>query len=438
MQPFTVLTAIAAPYERLNVDTDQILPARFLLKRRTDPQYPTYLFRDLRLNPDGSEHPDFVLNHPAYRAAQIFVGNANFGGGSSREAAAIAFDRYGIRCVIAVNFGDIVSSLSSVEIICKNKYLQIFLIAIAFAGAPCEAAYPDKPLRLVAPNPAGSVTDILARPLAMRLTEAWGVPVVVDNRPGAGGNLAGEIVAKAPPDGLTLLMGNIGILMVNPFLYTRMPFDAQRAFAPVTLTATAGMLLVVHPSTPAHNVKELIALAKARPGHLTYPSSGMGSTPHLAAALFLSMTNTTMIHVAYKGSPQYVIDLLTGRLELAFASMANVIPHIKTGRLRLLATTMDKRDPQFPHAPTIAEAGVPGYDMRAWYGLLSTAGTPQVIIDKLNAESARILTLPEVKTQYLVGGLHATSSSAAEFASYIASERDKWTKVVKSAGIRGE
>lgn len=318
----------------------------------------------------------------------------------------------------------------------KNKHLEY--VAVTLVSAPCAAAYPDKPIRIVAPNPAGSVTDILARPVAMRLTEAWGVPVVVDNRPGAGGNLAGEIVAKAAPDGLTLLMGTIGILTVNPFLYTKMPFDAQRAFAPVTLTATSGMLLVVHPSTPANSVKELIAIAKSRPAQLTYPSSGAGTTPHLAAALFLAMTNTKMIHVAYKGSPQYVIDLLTGRLELAFASMANVIPHIKTNRLRLLATTMDQRDPQFPQAPTIAEAGVPGYDMRAWYGLLSTAGTPQANVEKLNAEVVRILALPEVRNPYQVAGMYAASSTPAAFGAYIATEREKWGRLAKSADLRPE
>ena len=324
----------------------------------------------------------------------------------------------------------------------KNIYLERFCLG-ALAGAiyvttSAHAAYPDKPLRIVAPNPPGSVTDLIARPLAQRLTEAWGVPVVVDNRPGAGGNLAGDIVAKAPPDGLSLLMGTVGILTVNPFLYIKMPFDAQRAFAPVTQTATTGMLLVVHPSTPANNVKELIALARARPAQLTYPSSGAGTTPHLAAALFLSMTNTKMIHVAYKGSPQYVIDLLTGRLELAFASMANVIPHIKTNRLRLLATTMDKRDPQFPEAPTIAESGVPGYDMRAWYGLLTTAGTPQANVDKLNAEVVRILALPEVRNLYQVAGMYSASSSPAAFGAYIVAEREKWGKLAKSADLRPE
>jgi tripartite-type tricarboxylate transporter receptor subunit TctC len=321
----------------------------------------------------------------------------------------------------------------------KNNYLNYFFLGGAMLAADWVcAAYPDKPMRIVAPNPAGSVTDIVARPLATRLSEAWGVPVVIDNRPGAGGNLAGEAVARAAPDGHTLLVGTIGILAVNPYLYPKMPFDTVRAFAPVTLTGTVGMLLVVHPSVPVNNVKELIALAKSRPGQLTYPSSGAGTTPHLAAALFLSMTGTKMLHVAYKGSPQYTIDLISGRLELAFASMANVIPHIRSGRLRLLATTMDRRDEQFPQVPTIAETGVPGYDMRSWYGLLSTAGTPPANVEKLSAELARILALPEVRAQYLVAGLYAASSSPAAFTAYIAGEREKWARVVKAADIRAE
>ncbi len=317
-----------------------------------------------------------------------------------------------------------------------RSFLFLFVLAVVF---PCRAAYPDKPIRIVTPFPAGSVTDIVARPMAIRLSEAWGVPVVVDNRTGAGGGVAGEVVAKAPPDGYTLLIGATGNLVVNAFLYTKIPYDPQRAFAPITLAATAGLMLVAHPSIPIRSAKELAELAKTRPGQLTYGSSGNGSTPHLAAALFTSMTGAKMIHVPYKGgSPQYTIDLITGRLELAFASMAPVIPHVKSGRLRSLGTTAGKRDPQFPDLPTIAESGVPGYDMRSWYGVLATAGTPQPVIEKLNGELARILALPDLRAQYLVGGLHAVSSSSAEFAAYIASEREKWTKVARAGGIKAE
>lgn len=314
------------------------------------------------------------------------------------------------------------------------------LLAVLLCSAlGCFAAYPDKPIRMVTPFPAGSVTDLIARPLAAKLSEAWSTSVIVDNRGGAGGNIAGDIVAKAPADGYTLLVGSTGPVVVNAMLYAKMPYDTQRAFAPVTLTATAGLILVVHPSMPVKTAKDLVALAKTRPGQLTYGSSGVGSTTHLAGALFTASTGTQLIHVPYKGgSPQYTIDLITGRIELAFASIAPVIPHVRSGRLRMLGTSAVKRDPQFPEAPTIAESGVPGYDMRSWYGVLSTAGTPPPVIEKLNAELVRILTLPDLRAQYLVGGLHATSSSAGEFAAHIRNEHEKWTRVVKSAGIRAE
>ena len=313
------------------------------------------------------------------------------------------------------------------------------MAATCWVSAQAAAAWPEKALRIVTPFPAGSVTDVIARPLAARLTEAFGVPVIVDNRAGAGGNLAGDVVAKAAPDGLTLLIGATGPVVVNPLLYNKMPYDVHRAFAPVSLTATAGLMLVMHPSMPVNSTKELVALGKTRPDQLTYGSSGNGSTPHLAGALFMHLTGVRMIHVAYKGgSPQYTIDLITGRLELAFASMAPVIPHVKSGRLKVLATSANKRDPQFPEVPTIAESGVPGYDMRSWYGVLTTAGTPQSHIERLNGELVRILAAPEIRAQYLVGGLHAVSSSAAEFVAYIKVEHEKWGRVAKAGGIKVE
>ena len=320
-----------------------------------------------------------------------------------------------------------------------TKSIPFWLIVGALACGQCVAAYPDKPIRIVTPFPAGSVTDIVARPMAAKLTEAWSVPVIVDNRAGAGGNLAGDTVAKAAPDGYTLFIGATGPVVVNALLYAKMPYDVHRAFAPVTMAAAAGLMLVVHPSIPVSSAKDLVALGKSRADQMTFGSSGVGSTPFLGAALFSAMTGVRMIHVPYKGgSPQYTIDLITGRIELAFASMAPVIPHVKSGRLKGLGTSANKRDPQFPDVPTIAESGVPGYDMRSWYGVLATAGTPQAVIDKLNVELARILALPDVRTQYLVGGLHAASSSVAEFTTYIKSEHEKWARVAKAAGIRAE
>lgn len=292
---------------------------------------------------------------------------------------------------------------------------------------------------MVTPFPAGSITDIIARPLAAKLNEAWNASVIVDNRAGAGGNIAGDVVAKAAPDGYTLLIGSTGPVVVNALLIAKMPYDAQRAFAPITMAATAGLILVMHPSIPAKNVRELLVLGKNRPGQLTYGSSGNGSTTHLAGALFTSMTGVQMIHVPYKGgSPAYTIDLISGRLELAFASLAPVIPHVKSGRLRALGVTTEKRDTQFPDVPTIAESGVAGYDMSSWYGVLATAGTPQAVIEKLNGELVRILALPDVRSQYLTGGLHAASSTPAQFAAFIRNEHEKWGKVIKAAGIRAE
>ena len=306
------------------------------------------------------------------------------------------------------------------------------------ANMGVSAAYPERPIRIVTPFPAGSVTDIIARPMAAKLSEAWGASVLVDNRAGAGGNLAGDAVAKAPADGHTLLIGSTGPVVVNALLHAKMPYDSRTAFAPITLAASAAMLLVVHPSMPAHTAKELVALAKARPGQLTYGSSGIGATTHLGGALFTSMTGARLIHVPYKGSPQYTLDLITGRIDMAFASIAPTLPHVKGGRLRALGVSSSNRDPQFPDIPSIAESGVPGYEMRSWYGVLATAGTPQPVIDKLNGELVRMLALPDVRRIYLAGGLQAMSSSPAQFVAYIGRERDKWGKVVKAAGIRAE
>ncbi|MCC6531635.1 MAG: tripartite tricarboxylate transporter substrate binding protein [Burkholderiales bacterium] len=308
---------------------------------------------------------------------------------------------------------------------------------IAYVPFAAQAAgYPERPIRIVTPFPAGSVTDLVARPLAAKLTDAWGINVIVDNRPGAGGNVAGDIVAKSAPDGYTLMIGSTGPNAVNVSLMKTMPYDTLRAFAPISLVATTYLMLVVHPGTPAKSVGDLIALAKARPGQLTYGSSGNGATPHLAGELFSSMAGVRMIHVPYKGgSPAYTIDLISGRIDLAFASILPSIPHIKSGKLRLLAVSGTKRGSEFPDVPTISESGVPGYDMRSWYGVLASAGTPQPTIAKLNTELGRALAQPDVRSQYASGGLVATSSTPAAFDQFIRAEHEKWAKLIKSAGI---
>jgi len=316
---------------------------------------------------------------------------------------------------------------------------RIVAVVCAIATLPASAAgYPEKPIRILTPFSAGSVTDLLARPLAAKLAEAWGQPVVVDNRTGAGGSIAAEIVAKANPEGYTLLVGATGPTIINPLLVKSLGYDAQRAFTPITLTATNNLLLTVTPSLPAKSVRELIELARAKPGQLRYGSPGIGSSPHLTGELLQSMAGIDLVHVAYKGSPQYTIDLLAGRIDFVFAAAGALLPHIKSGRLRLLAVGSASRDPAMPDVPAVNET-VPGFEVVGWYGLLTTAGTPAPVIRKLHAELVRILGEPDVKTLYANAGLEtAISASPAQFAAYIASEREKWAKVVKAANIRIE
>ena len=316
---------------------------------------------------------------------------------------------------------------------------RIVAVVCAIATLPASAAgYPEKPIRILTPFSAGSVTDLLARPLAAKLSEAWGQPVVVDNRTGAGGSIAAEIVAKANPEGYTLLVGATGPTIINPLLVKSLGYDAQRAFTPITLTATNNLLLTVTPSLPAKSVRELIELARAKPGQLRYGSPGIGSSPHLTGELLQSMAGIDLVHVAYKGSPQYTIDLLAGRIDFVFAAAGALLPHIKSGRLRLLAVGSASRDPAMPDVPAVNET-VPGFEVVGWYGLLTTAGTPAPVIRKLHAELVRILGEPDVKTLYANAGLEtAISASPAQFAAYIASEREKWAKVVKAANIRIE
>ena len=313
--------------------------------------------------------------------------------------------------------------------------------ASVFATATLTAAagYPEKPIRILTPFSAGSVTDLIARPLAAKLTEAWGQPVVVDNRAGAGGSIAAEIVAKATPDGYTLLIGATGPNAVNPSLIKSMPYDSDRAFAPITLTATNNLLLTVPPSLPVKSVRELIALAQEKPGQLRFGSPGTGSSPHLAGELFKSLAGIDMVHVPYKGSPQYVVDLLAGRIDLAIGAAGPVLPHVKSGRLRLLGVSSATRDPALPDIPTISEQGVRGFEVVGWYGLLATGGTPAPVIKKLFAEVVRVLAQPDVKNLYANGGLDVTvSASPAEFTALIAREREKWAQVIKAANIRIE
>jgi len=321
------------------------------------------------------------------------------------------------------------------------RYLAALTMAFAcLVLAPMAHAqqYPDKPIRLVVPYPPGGGTDTLARPLAQRLAVELGQPVIVDNRGGAGGNLAMEAVARAPADGYTLVLALTPQLAVNVSLYDKVRYDPRHDFAPVSLLAEGPYLLVVHPSVPVNSIGELIALAKAKPGELNYATSGIGSGAHMAAELFTSMTGTRMTHTPYKGGGQALTDVLAGHVQLLFAPPVTVTQHITNGRLRALAITGTKRSASLPSVPTMSEAGVPGYDSSVWYGVLAPAGTPKDIVATLNAAMLKILKQPDFHALLVTNGMEPIGSTPSDFSKYIDTEIIKWSKVIKSAGIKVE
>jgi tripartite-type tricarboxylate transporter receptor subunit TctC len=310
-------------------------------------------------------------------------------------------------------------------------------IAIALAGVTAAAQaqnYPTRAVRLVVPSSPGGGTDISARLLAPQLTQFLGQQVVVENRPGAGTMIGGEAVARAAPDGYTLLMG-ISTLAINPAMYKKVPYDALKDFAPVSQAVALSNVLVIHPSLPPRNLKEFIAFTKARPGELNFASAGKGTSPHLSMELFLVMANLKMLHVPYKGSGPGVIDLVAGHVPVMMPNMLSAKPHILAGRLRAMGVTGAKRAPGADDIPTIAEAGVPGYEAVQWYGVLAPAGTPKAIIDKLHTGVVRAVQNPELRKRLMNDGALPVGSSPAEFAAYIRAETGKWAKVIKAAGI---
>lgn len=319
------------------------------------------------------------------------------------------------------------------------KLLHKLMAAIAFAvlapGAQAQS-YPDKPVRLVCPFPPGGAVDIASRAVAHELTQILGQAVTVDNRPGAGGNIGADIAAKSAPDGYTLLMTTSGIMAINPTLYSKLPFDTIKDFAPVSMVVLLDNVLVVNPALPVKSVKELIALAKARPGKLTYASSGNGTSIHLSAELFKSMTGVDMLHIPYKGSAPAITDLLGGQVDMMFDNIPSSLPQIRAGKLRALAVTGTKRSPLLPDVPTIAEAGVPGYDSYVWFGIVAPAGTPPAIIARLNAALVKAAAMPSFRNRLTEQGYDVLSSTPAQMAANIRSEIAKWGKIVKSSGAR--
>jgi len=296
-------------------------------------------------------------------------------------------------------------------------------------------SYPSKPIRLVLPYPPGGGTDVIARPLAQKLTEQLGQQVIVDNRGGAGGNIGMEFVAKSPADGYTLLFALTAQYAVNLSLYPKLPYDPVRDYAPISLLANAPYLLVVHPALPAKSVAELVALVKARPGQLSYSSSGNGSGAHLAGEMLRSLARVEIVHVPYKGAGPAMPDLIAGQVQLSFITYTAAGPHIKTGRLRALGVTTAKRSPTLPDLPAIGET-VAGYDSAVWYGFAAPAGTPPEIVSKLNAEVLRVLAAPDFRSRITLEAVSPIGSTPEEFGSFMKSEIVRWAKVVKDSGAK--
>ena len=317
------------------------------------------------------------------------------------------------------------------------RRILVLIVAItACASAQAQApAYPTKPIRFIVGFTPGGATDLVARTISQKLGEALGQPVVVDNRPGAASNIAAELVATSPKDGHTLFLGTVST-SINPTLYKKLAYDPVRDFAPITQVTSTPFIVAVHPSLPVRNVKDLIALAKASPGKLAYASAGSGSGAHLFTEMFASMTQIKLVHIPYKGAAPATTATMSGETQIFFDNITTMLPVTRSGKLRGLAVTTARRSVTAPELPTVAEAGVPGYDANAWFGMFVPAGTPQSVIDRLNAETVKIIKLPETRERFLSLGAEPVGGTPAEFGKFFRSEVAKWGKVVKASGVQ--
>jgi tripartite-type tricarboxylate transporter receptor subunit TctC len=311
------------------------------------------------------------------------------------------------------------------------------MMCLALSCGAAAQPFPAKPVRFIVPWAPGGSTDVLARIIAQKLNEAWGQPMLVENRPGASGNLGSDVVAKAVPDGYTLLVGSMSTHAMNGALYAKMPFRPVEDFAPVAILAYVTNVLVAHPSLKANSTAELIAFARANPGKLNYASAGSGSTNHLSAALFEKLAGVQMTHVPYKGGAPAVVDLVGGQVDLFFTGSTNVLAHVKAGRLKLLAVTEAQRARVLPDLPTVAET-LAGYEMAVWYGMFAPAGTPGDVVAKLNAEVNRIMQVPDVNARLAPLGAEAVTRTAAEFGRILREDEQKWSRIIRDVGARAE
>lgn len=322
-----------------------------------------------------------------------------------------------------------------------KSHVRALLLAVTLLFPRALAAqtdtYPSRPIKVVVAFTAGGTTDIIARIVGKKLTDAWGQQVIIDNRPGAGGNLGSNVVAKSPPDGYTLLIGSVGPLAINATLYPNMPYDHLKDFVPICLVASVPNMLVVHPSVPVHSVKDLVDLARAKPGTLNYGSTGNGTTGHLSGELLNERAGINLVHVPYRGATA-VTDLLGGQVQLMFATIPSVIQHVRAGNLRAIAVTSSRRSPALPEIPTIAESGYPDFEAGSWFGFVAPTGTPEPIVRKLHAQIAGIVRMPDINEQLASQGADPVGSTPEEFGQYMRSETEKWAKVVKASGIRLE
>jgi tripartite-type tricarboxylate transporter receptor subunit TctC len=319
--------------------------------------------------------------------------------------------------------------------------VSLFLALALAPAAPLLAApdaYPTKPIRFIVPYPAGGPLDTVARLLAQKVAENLKKPVIVDNKPGAGGNIGADTVAKAPPDGYTILMGAVATHAINPSLYASIPYDPVRDFAPITQIASTPNVLVVNPSVPARTVREFIAYARANPGKLNFGSGSTGSAGHLAGELFKSLAGVEMTHVPYKGAAPAMQDLIGGRIQLMFDNLASSLGQIRAGKVRALAVTTAKRSLLAPDLPTIAESGLPGFDISTWFGLFAPAATPREVLERLHAEFTRALAAPDVRERMLALGAEPVGSRPDEFAAYIRSEAQKYARLVNASGAKAD